>query len=45
MPDIETLDVLTITGNTIDMQTQNEHTCCEIEDKWQYINNTQEKGK
>ena len=45
MPDIETLDVLTIKCNTIGIQTQNKHTYCEMEDRCQYTNNTLETGE
>ena len=45
MPDVETVDVLTISYNIIDMQTQSDHTYSEREDECQYTNNTLETGK
>ena len=45
MPDIETLDVLTINCNTIDTQTQNGPIYNKIEDEWQCKIKRQESGK
>ena len=45
MPDIETVDVLTINCNTIVMQTQNVQIYNKTEDEWQCTNKTQEAGK
>ena len=44
MPHIETLDILRIICNTTGMETQNEHTYCQVEDRCQYTN-TQETEK
>ena len=44
MPSIETLDALTVDCNSIDVQTQSEHTNSEMEDKCQHTSNTQETG-
>ena len=45
MPDIDTLDVLTINCNTKDTQTQNQQIYNKTESQWQYTNNIKEKDK
>ena len=45
MPDIETLDILTINCNKLDKQTQREQIYNKMQVKWWYTNNMQKKGK